>query len=129
MWAQLQDGGARGQIQHAIDEARGAVQKATTDPGLKQASTYFNQQYVRDGRYSELSESQQRDDASADFGVGVTIEYCNSQAVVLHSLTGAGTLSRLLLRGNDLGDQLGEHGCPPDLRTPTPWTLPARGSG
>jgi hypothetical protein len=126
-WAQMQEGGARHQIQHAIDEARGAVENATTDPGMKRAALYFNEQYARDGHYTQMTDTELRDDAAADWGVGVTVNFCNDQAMVLQSLTGAGTSSRLLLRGVDLGDALGEHGCPLDYTNPLPWKLRTAG--
>jgi hypothetical protein len=123
-WAQLQEGGARHQIQHAIDEARGVVDRATSDPGMKRAALYFNSQYARDGHYTQMTDTELRDDAAADWGVGVSVQYCNDQAMVLQSLTGAGTVSRLLLRGIDVGDALGEHGCPLDYANPLPWKVP-----
>jgi hypothetical protein len=126
-WAQLQEGGARRQIQHAIDSARGAVEHATTDPGMKRAALYFDEQYARDGHYTQITEAEQRDADGGDWGVGVTVNYCNDQALVLHSLTGAGTLSRLLYRGQDLGDALGEHACPSDYGNPVPWSLKRSG--
>jgi hypothetical protein len=124
VWAQVQEGGARGQIQHAIDDARGAVQRASTDPGLRRAADYFNAQYAREGRYEQMSDSELRDDSSADWGVGVTVLWCNDNAMVLQSMTGAGSLSRLLLNGSSLGDVLGEHACPVDLSNPQPWRFP-----
>ena len=128
LWMQAKEGGVRGQVEHAIDRARGAVESATTDPSLKRAATYFNEQYARDGHYTDLTEAAQRDDPKADWGVGVVVDWCNPQAMVLRSLTGAGTVSRLLFRGNDLGDALGEHDCPSDYTNPRPWKLP-NGSG
>jgi hypothetical protein len=70
-----------------------------------------------------LSDTERETDPTADFGVGVTVELCNQQAVVLRSLTGAGTVSRLLLNGRDLGDAIGEHACPSDYARPTPWKV------
>jgi hypothetical protein len=123
-WAQTREGGARAQIQHAIDNARGAVENATTDPGMKRAATYFNEQYARDGRYVQWTEAQQRADPNVDWGVGVAVNFCNPQALVLHSLAGSGTVSRLLLRGHDLGDAVGKHACPVDYANPVPWNVP-----
>jgi hypothetical protein len=128
LWAQSHAGGARAQIEHAIEKARGAVEHATTDPGLKRAAIYFNAQYERDGRYTSLSDAERGTDPAADWGVGVTVELCSPQVMVLRSLTGAGTVSRLLLSGRDLGDAIGEHACPSDYANPKPWTTqpPAR---
>jgi hypothetical protein len=125
VWAQVHEGGARKEIESAIDRARGAVEHATTDPGLKRAEAYFDAQYARDGRYTKLSDGELRDDAGADWGVGVTVLWCNDQTMVLQSLTGAGAVSRLLVHGDDLGNALGEHGCPADVTNPLPWKLPA----
>jgi hypothetical protein len=123
-WVQTREGGARAQLERAIDSARDAVQGATTDPGLKRAATYFNAQYARDGRYTNLTEAQQREDPDADWGVGVTVTTCGPHALVLQSLTGAGTVSRLLARGVDHGDVVGDHPCPADLAAPAPWKVP-----
>ncbi|MDQ1520348.1 MAG: hypothetical protein QOI55_1421 [Actinomycetota bacterium] len=125
VWAQVHEGGARKEIQHAIDDARGAVEHATTDPGLKRAAIYFGAQYARDGKYTKLSDAALRDDTAADWGVGVTVLWCNEQAMVLQSMTGAGAVSRLLLQGQDAGNALGEHGCPADVTNPIPWKPPA----
>ena len=43
--------------------------------------------------------------------------------MVLTSLTGSGTISRLLYAGEDLGDVHGLHHCPVDLTDPLPWKL------
>jgi hypothetical protein len=123
-WAQFAAGGASKEVHSAIDKARGMVEHATTDPSLKRAATYFNAQYARDGHYTNLTESEQRDDPDADWGVGVTVVECSPQAMVLQSLTGAGSVSRLLVAGKDYGDVLGEPPCPIDLTKPTPWTVP-----
>jgi hypothetical protein len=121
LWAQAHEGGARGQIESAIERARGAVERATTDPGLQRATIYFNRQHERDGRYSSLTETERATGPAADFGVGVTVEVCTPHAVVLRSLTGAGTVSRLLFLGRDLGDARGEHACPSNYANPRPW--------
>ena len=43
--------------------------------------------------------------------------------MVLTSLTGSGTISRLLLAGKDMGDVHGLQHCPADLTNPLPWKL------
>src|SRR5689334_22206351 len=96
VWAQVdQNSSANRDIQHAIQSARGAVQKASTDPDLKRAAVYFDDQFARTGSYPNLTDDQQHDNPETDFGVGVTVKWCNYQAVVLQSLTGSGSLSRL----------------------------------
>jgi hypothetical protein len=126
LWAQGHEGGARGQIEGVIDRTRDAVKEATADPGLKRAAAFFDAQHAREGRYRQLTEVEQRTNPDADWGVGVVVEWCNDQAIVLRSLTGSGTISRLLLRGEDLGDALGEHACPSNYARPVPWRLPER---
>lgn len=126
VWAQVdQNSAANRDIRNAINSARGAVEKASTDPSLKRAEIYFNDQFARTGAYPNLTDDQQHDNASTDFGVGVTVKWCNYQAVVLQSLTGSGSLSRLLMNGQSIGDVLGEHDCPASLQDPAPWKLPS----
>jgi hypothetical protein len=122
-WAQFAAGGATNEVHSAINKARTVVENATTDPGLKRASTFFNAQYARDGRYTELTDSQQNG-PDTDWGVGVTVTMCNSQAMVLQGMTGAGAVSRLLVSGQDYGDVLGDQPCPVDIRNPRPWKVP-----
>jgi hypothetical protein len=62
-----------------------------------------------------------RDDPDAGWGVGVTTKWCSNDAIVMQSLTGGGTISRLLLAGADYGDVHGKHDCPADLTNPLPW--------
>ena len=94
---------------------------ATTDPGLKRAANYYNQRYERDGAYPKVVEADLRDDPDAGWGVGVTTKWCSNDAIVLQSLTGGGTISRLLLAGADYGDVHGKEECPADLTHPLPW--------
>jgi hypothetical protein len=65
-----------------------------------------------------MSES---DLAAAGIGVGVDVEWCSAQAVVIQGASGGGTVSRLLLAGHDLGELTGKFDCPADLAKPAPW--------
>jgi hypothetical protein len=120
-WAATTPGGVKERLHDISNKLQSVVDDATTDPGLKRAATFYNDQYERTGTYPNLSEQDMRDDPDAGWGVGVTIEYCNPHAIVLQSLTGGGTISRLLLNGKDLGDVHGEQPCPNDLTNPLPW--------
>lgn len=121
LWAATTPGGVSGRLQDISDKIQNVVNDATTDPGLKRAAQYYNARYERDGSYPALSEEDLRDDPDAGFGVGVTVHWCNPQAMVLESLTGSGTISRLILEGQDYGDVHGKADCPANLSDPLPW--------
>jgi hypothetical protein len=59
--------------------------------------------------------------AAVGVGVGVNVEWCGTQAVVIQGAQGGATVSRLLLAGKDLGVQPAKYGCPTDLVNPEPW--------
>jgi hypothetical protein len=120
-WLQTQPGGVSGQVNDWIDKVRGNVETASANPELRRAAEYFNREYTRGGSYPALTEEQLRDDPNAGFGIGVDVVWCGSQAIVLQSLTGSGTVSRLLLSGTDRGDVAGRVSCPNDLTNPKPW--------
>jgi hypothetical protein len=122
VWAATTPGGVSARIDGISDTIQGWVDNATTDPGLKRAATYYNDRYAREGSYPKLSEEDVRDDPDAGWGVGVEVEWCSNQAIVLQSLTGGGSISRLLMSGEDRGDVHGSHACPADLTNPLPWT-------
>ena len=63
--------------------------------------------------------------SAAGVGIGVDVTWCSPRAIVLQGFTGSGTRSRLLLDGRDLGDVVGEVGCPATLEGPAPWVLPS----
>ena len=59
---------------------RGDVAKVSADPDLATARQYFNAQYPRRSAYPQMTDS---DLAAAGIGVGVNVDWCNSQAVVI----------------------------------------------
>lgn len=120
-WAATTPGGVPARLEGVSDTIQGWLDDATTDPGLKRAATYYNARYARDGAYPDLTEEEIRDDPEAGWGVGVDVVWCSPEAIVLQSMTGRGTISRLLAGGRDLGDVPGEQGCPADLADPRPW--------
>jgi hypothetical protein len=120
-WAATTPGGVTARIQGISNKLQSLVDDATTDPGLKRAATYYNERYEREGAYPQLTEQDLRDDPDAGWGIGVETEWCSKEAIVLQSLTGGGTISRLLVAGQDLGDVHGEQHCPTDLSNPLPW--------
>jgi hypothetical protein len=117
-WASQRPGGVSGTVNGWITHVRGKVDSVSTDPDLGTARRYFNGQYTKSRSYPHMSES---DLTSAGIGVGVNVEWCSTQAVVLQGASGGGTVSRLLLAGKDLGELTGKYGCPADLAHPTPW--------
>jgi hypothetical protein len=124
-WASQTEGGVTARVEDLIDRGRDAVVDATTDPNLKRAATFYNERYELEGRYPKLTQTQLRNDPEAGFGIGVDVHWCSNAAIVLQSRTGHGSISRLLLRGVDVGDVSGEVDCPVDLTNPQPWDLTA----
>jgi hypothetical protein len=124
-WAATTPGGVKERLHDISNKLQSAVDDATTDPGLKRAATFYNDQYDRLGAYPNMSEQDMRDDPDAGWGVGVDVDYCNPNAIVLQSLTGSGTISRLLIEGRDYGDVHGKVDCPANLENPLPWKTQA----
>jgi hypothetical protein len=122
-YLQTKPGGVSGQVNDWIDKVKGNVETASANPELRRAAEYFNREYTRNNAYPALTEEQLREDPNAGFGIGVEVEYCSSHAIVLQSLTGSGTVSRLLLGGVDRGDVAGRVACPQDLTDPKPWKV------
>jgi hypothetical protein len=121
-YLQTKPGGASGQINDWIDKVQGEVQSAGANPELKRAADFFNAKYSSTGGYPSLTEEQLRDDPNTGFGIGVDVLWCSPRAIVLQSLTGSGTVSRLLLDGHAHGDVSGRAPCPGDPDNPAPWT-------
>jgi hypothetical protein len=117
-WASEQPGGVSGTINGWIENVRGDVARVSTDPDLGDATTFYNREYKKSGFYPQMSEN---DLASAGIGVGVSVQWCNRNAVVLQASVGGGTGSRLLLAGEEIGTEQGRHGCPTDFENPAPW--------
>jgi hypothetical protein len=122
-WASQRPGGVSGTVNGWISSVRGDVAKVSADPDVSTARRFFNGQYAASGSYPVMSES---DLAGVGIGVGVTIENCGSQAVVIQGASGGGTASRLLLAGHDLGELNGKYDCPTDLTHPAPWKTSAK---
>jgi hypothetical protein len=120
-WASQRPGGVSGTINGWISHTRSQVDSVSTDPDLATARRYFNRQYAANGVYPQMTES---DLAGAGIGVGVNVEWCSAQAVVIQGASGGGTLSRLLVSGRDLGELRGKYDCPADLTKPLPWKRP-----
>jgi hypothetical protein len=120
-WAQQRPGGISGTVNGWISKVRGDVAKVSSDPDFGKATKYYNAQYTKSHAYPQMSDS---DLAAVGVGVGVNVEWCNAQAVVIQGAQGGTTVSRLLDAGQDLGVQPAKFGCPADLSSPTPWKAP-----
>ena len=118
LWASQRPGGVSGTVNGWISHVRGDVAKVSADPDLATARRYYNNQYSATNSYPRLSEA---DLSAASIGVGVTVEWCSAQAVVIQGGSGGGTASRLLLAGHDLGELPNKYDCPIDLADPVPW--------
>jgi hypothetical protein len=127
-WAYTTPGGPSARVNDWIDQTRGNVAAVSAGPGLHRTAAYFNQLYATEGSYPNMSDTAIQEDPNAAFGLGMTFTWCSGQAVVLGAPTAAGSASRLLLSGQDLGEVDGAPGCPANLAKPSPWKLPD-GSG
>ena len=117
-WAAQRPGGVSGTVSGWVSKVRGDVAKVSADPDLAKARRYFSAQYTATSAYPQLSES---DLAAVGIGVGVNVENCGTQGVVIQGASGGGTVSRLLDGGHDLGELNGKYDCPADLGKPAPW--------
>jgi hypothetical protein len=123
-WAYTTPGGPSARIRGWIDHTRGVVADASVNPDVRRSAQYFNNLYATQGSYPQLSDSAVQ--ASPGFGLNETLVYCGPRAIVLQSLSSGGSLSRLLLAGQDLGNVQGTRGCPSNLARPAPWKLPKK---
>ncbi|HEX5614935.1 MAG TPA: hypothetical protein VFZ83_07230 [Acidimicrobiia bacterium] len=121
-WASQTPGGVSARVEDGIDWVRDIVEDAATDPGFKRATDYFNRRYENEGSYAVVNESDLRDDPAADWGVGIKVVWCTPNSMVLQSLTGGGTVSRLLVNGATYGEAEGAQQCPVNLADPRPFT-------
>jgi hypothetical protein len=120
-WAYTTPGGPSARIRGWIDHTRGIVAEASVNPDLRRNAAYFNSLYAAQGRYPDLAQSVV--EGTPGFGLTETLVYCGPRAIVLQSLSSGGSLSRLLLDGNDLGNVSGTQRCPTDLANPVPWKV------
>jgi len=123
-WAYTTPGGPSARIRGWIDHTRTDVADVSLGPGLHKTADYFDQLYATQGSYPHLSDTQLQQDPNAAFGINMTYAWCGPGAVVLTSNGAGGSVSRLLLGGNDLGNVSGGYGCPANLAKPAPWKLP-----
>ena len=119
-WAAQRPGGVSGTINGWIDHVRGDVAQVSADPDAAKARRYYQSQYQTTGAYPQMSDS---DLASVGIGVGITVDWCTTKAVVIQGATGGGFSSRLLLAGRDLGEVPGRVNCPGSFVNPAPWSL------
>jgi hypothetical protein len=117
-WASQRPGGISGTVDHWISHVRGDVANVTTDPDLATARNFYAAEYKQNKAYPEMSES---DLTAAGIGIGINIDFCSEQAVVIQGADGGGTVSYLLVGGQDLGSVTGKYDCPDDITHPAPW--------
>jgi hypothetical protein len=119
-WASQQPGGVSGTVNGWIEHVRGDVAQVSADPDAAKARRYYQSQYKTTGAYPQLSDS---DLASVGIGVGVSIDWCSTRAVVIQGATGGGFSSRLLIAGKDFGEVSGRINCPNNFANPAPWSV------
>jgi hypothetical protein len=123
-WAYTTPGGPSARINDWIDHTRGDVAAMGVGQSLQQTTAYFNGLYASQGSYPNMSDTAIQEDPKAGFGLSMKFAWCNSQAVVLQSLSAGGSVSRLLVAGRDVGEVNGSYGCPVNMAKPIPWKLP-----
>ena len=113
-WAYTTPGGPSARIRDWIDHTRGDIAQASVNPDLHENAIYFNGLNASQGGYPNLSDSAIQ--ATPGFGLSETLVWCGPHAIVLQSLSSGGSLSRLLLDGQDLGNvpNLGNFACHDD---------------
>ena len=102
------------------------MNNASVGPGLGQTVAYFNQLYVNQGSYPDMSQTQIQEDPNAGMGLSTNFLWCSGHAVVLQDLSAGGSVSRLLVNGVDYGQVSGSQQCPANLAHPSPWTRPKK---
>jgi hypothetical protein len=117
-WASQRPGGISGTVNGWIENVRGDVVKVSADPDLHKAAKYYNDQFKATDAYPQLTEDEL---ATHGVGMGVTVVWCNTQAVVIQGAVGGGTASRLLINGHEIGTVTGKQDCPVSLADPSPW--------
>jgi hypothetical protein len=120
LWASGTDGGLPARAGDLWDWVQGEVDAATADPQLRRAEEVMDAWYERTGSYPDRSDFDP-DDPTYELPVGLSISYCGPRHVVLSALTARGTVSRLLVDGQRVGDVTGAPDCPPDPDAPAPW--------
>lgn len=121
VWAQQRPGGVSGTVNGWISKVRGDVAKVSSDPDFAKAQRFYNAQYSTTHVYPNMSDS---DLAAVGIGIGINVDWCSAQAVVIQGAQGGTTVSRLLESGKDLGVQPAKYDCPADLSDPAPWKAP-----
>jgi len=122
-WASQRPGGVSGTVHGWIDHVRGDVAQVSADPDAAKARRYYQSQFSTTGAYPQMSDS---DLASVGIGIGVSVDWCSTQAVVIQGATGGGFTSRLLVGGKDFGEVTGRVNCPLNLAEPAPWSAPKK---
>lgn len=120
-WAVTTPGGVSRWFDEVVRRGQDLVASGTQDPSIRKAEEALNARFARDGSYPVITEALLRDDPELSWGVGVTVSWCQPRAVVLTGITGRGTVSRLLVDGDTVGDVQGSASCPFDLAYPVPW--------
>lgn len=98
------------------------------EEGLGGAAQALNHVYDERGSYEATLQEMQTFGPKVDWLDDISTRTCfGGQAVVVVSDSGT-PYSRLLVRGEDWGQVVGERECPRNLTDPRPWTGPDPGS-
>jgi hypothetical protein len=120
LWAAGTPGGVSARVEDAWEWVQGGVERASADPQLRRAEDALDEWRARNGRYPDRSEFDP-DNPTYGLPVGLSIQFCSPRHVVLSGMTSRGTMSRLLVDGERVGDVEGSPDCPVDPDAPHPW--------
>ena len=109
-------------VDAVVERVKRPVQSLEGEAHLRAATTALSGAWAQHGSY-HLDEAELRAvDPSVPWGEGITLVPCHHGAgAVLVADTVRGHVSRLLVRGDDVGDLSGSHPCPESLADRAPW--------
>jgi hypothetical protein len=113
----------RGVLDAAVERVRAPVDSLGGEAQLRRATTVLNAHYSAAQTY-DLTAAELRElapDVSWDRTVRLTVCHGGAAAVAAAS-TVRGTVSRLFVRGDDVGDVVGDEGCPASADDLAPWS-------
>lgn len=123
VWASAQDGGLSGVFERFGDWVEGRLDDVTGSAEVGEAVEYLNGVYRDTGSYPQLSSEEMREIEEVQLA-GLDLRRCSPHHMVVSAFTARGTVSYLLVGGDDWGRVEGKHPCPADVLAPSPWTVP-----
>jgi hypothetical protein len=123
VWGARQEGGVSGVFERFGDWIEGRVDDVTGSSDIAAAVDYLNEQYRVSGTYPRLSAEDMRAVDEVEL-TGLELVRCTPNHMVVTGFTARGTVSYLIVAGDDWGKVQGRQACPTNLLEPAPWTVP-----